>query len=58
MTPLVAGLLLFGLLIVLLVGGVWIAVALAAVAWAGLQFLTSTPPDVNLFQSFWGSSAS
>jgi len=58
MTPLEAGLALFGLLIVLLVGGVWIAIALAAVAWAGLQFLTSTPPDVNLFQSFWGSSAS
>jgi tripartite ATP-independent transporter DctM subunit len=58
MTPLEAGLVLFALLIVLLLGGVWIAVALAAVAWVGLQFLTSTPPDVNLFQSFWGSSAS
>ena len=45
------------ILLVLLVGGVWIAVALAAVAWFGLQFFTSTPPDVNLFQSFWGSSA-
>src|SRR5687767_4787814 len=49
---------LFGLLLVLLVGGVWIAIALAAVAWFGLQFFTSTPPEVNLFQSFWGSSAS
>jgi len=58
MTPLVAGLILFALLLVLLVGGVWIAIALAAVAWFGLQFFTSTPPDVNLFQSFWGSSAS
>ena len=58
MTPLVAGLVLFGLLLVLLFGGVWIAVALAAVAWFGLQFFTSTPPDVNLFQAFWGSSAS
>ena len=58
MTPLEAGLVLFGLLLVLLVGGVWIAVALAAVAWFGLQFFTNTPPDVNLFQTFWGSSAS
>jgi tripartite ATP-independent transporter DctM subunit len=58
MTPLEAGLVLFGLLLFLLVGGVWIAIALAAVAWFGLQFFTSTPPDVNLFQSFWGSSAS
>lgn len=49
---------LLALLLTLLIGGVWIALALAAVAWAGLQFFTSTPPDVNLFQSFWGSSAS
>jgi tripartite ATP-independent transporter DctM subunit len=58
MTPLAAGLVLFGLLLVLLAGGVWIAIALAAVAWFGLQLFTNTPPDVNLFQSFWGSSAS
>jgi len=58
MSPLEAGLVLLGLLLILLVGGVWIAIALAAVAWFGLQFFTSTPPDVNLFQSFWGSSAS
>jgi len=57
-TPLEAGLVLFGLLLVLLVSGVWIAIALAAVAWFGLQLFTSTPPDVNLFQAFWGSSAS
>ena len=50
--------LLFALLLVLLFGGVWIAISLAAVAWFGLQFFTNTPPDVNLFQSFWGSSAS
>jgi len=49
---------LMGLLLVLLFGGVWIAISLAAVAWFGLQFFTGTPPEVNLFQSFWGSSAS
>jgi tripartite ATP-independent transporter DctM subunit len=58
MTVLTASLVLLALLLVLLVGGVWIAISLAAVAWAGLQFLTSSPPDVNLFQSFWSSSAS
>src|SRR5215813_403147 len=58
MTPLMAGLLLFALLLVLLTGGVWIGISLAAVAWVGLHFFTNTPPDVNLFQSFWGSSAS
>ena len=53
----IAGILLV-LMLVLLLGGLWIALALAAVAWAGLHFFTSTPPDVNLFQSLWGSSAS
>jgi len=58
MTVLGSSLVLLALLLVLLAGGVWIAIALAATAWFGLQFFTSTPPDVNLFQSFWGSSAS
>ena len=49
---------LFALLLVLLFAGIWIAISLAAVAWFGLHFFTATPPDVNLFQSFWGSSAS
>jgi tripartite ATP-independent transporter DctM subunit len=48
---------LLALLLVLLMGGVWIAIALATVAWIGLQLFTSTPPEVNLFQAFWGSSA-
>jgi tripartite ATP-independent transporter DctM subunit len=58
MSPLEAGMILLGLLLVLLAGGVWIAISLAAVAWFGLHFFTTTPPDVNLFQSFWSSSAS
>ncbi len=58
MTPLESASILLVLLLVLLTGGVWIAIALAAVAWFGLHFFTNTPPDVNLFQSFWGSSAS
>ena len=58
MGTLTIALILAVLLLVLLAGGVWIAISLAAVAWFGLQFFTSTPPDVNLFQSFWGSSAS
>jgi tripartite ATP-independent transporter DctM subunit len=46
------------LLLVLLAGGLWIAMAMSIVAWAGLQFFTTSPPEVNLFQSYWGSSAS
>jgi len=58
MTVLESSLVLLALLLVLLAGGVWIAIALAAVAGVGLQLFTSSPPEVNLFQSFWGSSAS
>jgi tripartite ATP-independent transporter DctM subunit len=43
---------------ILLTGGIWIAITLAIVAWIGMFFFTSTPPDLNLFTSFWGSSAS
>ena len=45
-------------LTVLLLLGVWIALALGCVAWLGLALFTSTPPDVNLFQAFWGTMAS
>jgi tripartite ATP-independent transporter DctM subunit len=43
---------------ILLTGGIWIAISLAIVAWIGMFFFTTTPPDLNLFTSFWGSSAS
>lgn len=58
MSTLTVAMILLALLLVLLAGGVWIAISLAAVGWFGLQFFTTTPPEVNLFQSFWGSSAS
>jgi len=53
----IAGVLL-ALFLVLLSGGLWIAMAMSVVAWAGLQFFTSSPPEVSLFQSFWGASSS
>jgi tripartite ATP-independent transporter DctM subunit len=56
-TTLTIAAVLMAVLLVLLVGGIWIAVALAITAWAGLAFFTNSPPDVNLFQSFWSSSA-
>jgi tripartite ATP-independent transporter DctM subunit len=49
---------LFAVLLVLLAGGVWIAISMGVVAWMGLQFFTTSPPEVNLFQAFWGSNAS
>jgi len=48
----------FTLLVILLAGGVWIAIAMGVAAWFGLQFFSSSPPAVNLFQAFWGSNAS
>jgi C4-dicarboxylate transporter, DctM subunit len=57
-TPVAISVVLFAILIVLLIGGVWIAIAMGVVAWLGLQLFTSSPPEVNLFQAFWGSNAS
>ena len=58
MSAIVISLVLFAVLLLLLAGGVWIAIAMGMVAWIGLQFFTSSPPEVNLFQAFWGSNAS
>jgi tripartite ATP-independent transporter DctM subunit len=58
MSTLAISVLLFGLMLLLLAGGLWIAMAMSVVGWFGLQFFTSSPPEVSLFQSFWGSSAS
>ncbi len=53
----IAGLLLFVMLL-LLAGGVWIAMTLAIVGFAGLALFTGTPPGKNLFTAFWSSGAS
>jgi len=53
----IAGLLLIVMLL-LLAGGVWIAMTLAICGWIGLAFFTNTLPGKNLFTAFWGSNAS
>lgn len=53
----IGGLLLL-VMMVLLAGGVWIAMTLAICGWVGQAFFTSTRPGVNLFSSFWESNAS
>jgi tripartite ATP-independent transporter DctM subunit len=53
----VGGLLLV-IMMVLLAGGVWIAMTLAICGWVGQAFFTSTSPGNNLFSSFWESNAS
>jgi tripartite ATP-independent transporter DctM subunit len=58
MSTLAIAAILIALLFLLLAGGLWIAMAMSVVAYAGLQFFTTSPPEVNLFQSFWGASAS
>jgi len=58
MSTLAVAAILLVLLLALLAGGLWIAMAMSVVAWAGLQFFTTSPPEVNLFQGYWGSSAS
>ena len=53
----IGGLLLF-LMLLMLCGGVWIAMTLAIVGWVGQAFFTNTLPGKNLFSSFWETSAS
>ena len=53
----IGGLLLF-ILLLLLSGGVWIAMALAIVGWVGQAFFTTTQPGKNLFSAFWETTAS
>jgi tripartite ATP-independent transporter DctM subunit len=53
----VGGLLLL-IMMVLLAGGVWIAMTLAICGWVGQSFFTTTSPGNNLFSSFWESNAS
>jgi tripartite ATP-independent transporter DctM subunit len=53
----IGGLLLF-LLLLLLTGGVWIAMALAIVGWVGQAAFVATQPGKNLFSAFWETTAS
>ena len=53
----IGGLLLF-LMLLMLAGGVWIAMTLAIVGWVGQAFFTTTLPGKNLFSSFWETAAS
>ena len=46
------------IMLVLLAGGVWIAMTLAIVGWIGQAFFTTTLPGKNLFSAFWESNAS
>jgi hypothetical protein len=45
------GAILLGLMLVLLAGGLWIAITLGVVAWAGMYFFTSSPPALSLVTS-------
>ena len=55
---LLMGAMLLGIMLLLLAGGVWIAMTLAIVGWIGQAFFTNTLPGKNLFSSFWESTAS
>ena len=52
------GALLLLIMLLLLSGGVWIAMTLAIVGWLGQAFFTNTMPGKNLFSAFWESNAS
>ena len=53
------GLFLLVVMLLLLGGGVWIAMTLAIVGWVGMALFTSTNPSTwgqNLFSAMWDSS--
>ncbi|MBU7574478.1 MAG: TRAP transporter large permease subunit [Hydrogenophaga sp.] len=52
------GALLLFILLLMLSGGVWIAMTLAIVGWVGQAFFTTTLPGKNLFTAFWETTAS
>lgn len=52
------GLFLLIIMLVLLSGGVWIAMTLAICGWVGQAFFVNTQPGKNLFSAFWESNAS
>ena len=52
------GALLLFILLLMLSGGVWIAMTLAIVGWVGQAFFTTTLPGKNLFSAFWETTAS
>ena len=58
MDILLVGAILLALMLVLLTGGIWIAMTLAICGWVGQAFFTSTQPGKNLFSAFWESNAS
>jgi tripartite ATP-independent transporter DctM subunit len=58
METLLMGGLLLAIMLLLLAGGVWIAMTLAIVGWIGQAFFTNTLPGKNLFSAFWESNAS
>ncbi|WP_137920461.1 TRAP transporter large permease subunit [Hydrogenophaga sp. 2FB] len=52
------GALLLFIMLLMLGGGVWIAMTLAIVGWVGQAFFTTTLPGKNLFTAFWETTAS
>jgi tripartite ATP-independent transporter DctM subunit len=58
MDTLTSGAILLVLMLVMLAGGVWIAMTLAICGWVGQAFFTNSQPGLNLFSAFWESNAS
>ena len=52
------GLFLLIVMLMLLSGGIWIAMTLAICGWVGQALFVNTQPGKNLFSAFWESNAS
>lgn len=58
MDTLGVGLFLLIVMLILLSGGIWIAMTLAICGWVGQALFVSTQPGKNLFSAFWETNAS
>ncbi|WP_439527101.1 TRAP transporter large permease subunit, partial [Roseovarius mucosus] len=58
MDPIFASVVLLGIFFALLVGGLWIGMALAAVGYVALEFFTGRPPGLLFGTAMWQSSNS
>jgi tripartite ATP-independent transporter DctM subunit len=52
------GLFLLIIMLLILSGGIWIAMTLAICGWVGQAFFVNTQPGKNLFSAFWETNAS
>ena len=58
MTTMQVAMIMFGAMMLMLAGGIWIAISLCLTAWIGIAFFTGASASMSMFVSMWGSTSS